>query len=1075
MPTTRNSSAWWSTVWLGLVLGLMASLAGQQTDTSDPKAIQLYQTASNLFQNQQYDLALEEYQRLVTQFPKDPLVPRARYQAALCRLQLQQWQAAADELEGLLKDVPGFELRQEALLNLGWCRFREAETAADPETRRKSAQAAVGTFKKLLTDFPEGRYTDQVYFFLGESHQLLNQWSEAEKVYRRLLDEHPDSPLVADTLYGLAQTHRSQGHWPQALEVLESFLGKFADHELKTEVLFAKAECLVQLGRLEEAEPLLGELAKGKPPLADQAKRYLGYCLERRGQDDQAAALYEQLAQATTDRRLAADALLAAGRIRFRQEKWPQARSCFEQASERLPELRWEAGHWWVQVAMKQQDIPAAEKRVHELLKDVPPGPLAVRLTMDLGDVLAAQPDRAEEAIAAYERVVQQAPQDPVAPQALYAAALVAWRLRQFDRAVALAKRIRGEYATDPLVAEARRLLAEHHVVLQQYDAAADEFTRLIAEYPDHPDRAAWRLRLATVYSLQKQYDRVVSYLADLADSWPSPALHVEATILQAQALYQLNKLETALDLVTKVYDKYADAPRAEELLLWQARCYQKQQRYDEAISLLTTISEKFSKSPVLDQVFYRLGECYQAKADYQNALAAYERVLAQASPSNFRPFALLGRGWCLYHSQKYGEAIGEATRLLEEFPQHELVMDAVYLRGIARRLARQYDDAIQDLQRVAENTSDPVRRGDALLEWALALNDSGKPELARDRLLELLASLPDYPRRDQAVYDLAWTYRTLKDEKAALEQFQKLVEQYPNSVLVPEALFHIAENAYQQNNFDLAIEIYQQAQNNARNELREKILYKLGFSYYQKKDFSNSLETFRQQAREFPEGSLAGDAVFMQGESLFRQEKYREALPLFEQADKMDLSSDTMRRLLWLHAGQVANQLQQWDSALAWLSKLADAGVGEPLHAEAAVERALAFYRLRRLADAAKELRAVVEQQSVLGLRARFLSGEVLFAEGKLDEAHREFRKAMYGYGGTNPPDEFLPWLAKAGIEAGRCAELMLEKATQPDAKSQALEEARKAYRYVIDRCPQTEEARAAAKRLNDLNQLRF
>ncbi len=1073
--TGRLRQAWWGCwAWWWCACGLWLAVAAQQNASSDPRAVQLFQAATNLFQNQQYDLALEEFQRVVDRFPKDPIVPRARYQAAVCQVHLEQWQPAIEQFASLLKDEPRFELREEALLNLGWCQLRLAESMTDPEAKRKTAEAATGTLGTLLKDFPRGRYVDQGLYFHGEASLLLGQYRQAAELLGRVVAEFPESSVIPDAMVALSMAQRGQAQWPTALETLETFLNRFQEHPLSTDALFGKAECLMQLNRWDEAAPLFEKLASSDTPLAEPARRYWAYCLEQRGEQEKAAAIYHDLAQRSADMHLVGESLLAAGRIWYRLDQLDKAQQLFQQVQERWPEGRWEAGHWLVRIALKRQDLSSGEQLARQLLDQQPPRPWDLRLTFDLADALAAQPEKMSEALATYERLIELARGDVLAPQSLYAAALVAWQLRQYDRSESLAQRLRTEYPSDPLVADARRILAECLILKQQLAAAESEWTRLIAEYPDHPDRSVWRLRLATVYLTQKQFNRLAEYLEKLRGSWPQPELHVQAALLEGQAYFYREQYDTAVSLLEATYNAHPAVPRAEELLLWAARARQKQQRILEAISLLTTIADNAPNSSVIDEVYYRLGECHHAQGDYAKAATLYQQVISQYPKSNFRPFALYRRAGCMFQDSKFDEAVTDTTRLLEEYPESELALDAILLRGTARRSLRQYALAIEDFRSFAEKTADPVRRADVWLDWAATLNDAGNLQAARELLEKILETLPDYPRRDRAIYDLAWTYRALDQKEAALDNFRKLAEQFPDSPLAAEAHFHLAENHYEKNEFDAAIQQYVMALKSATGDLKEKTLYKLGFSYFQKKDYSNSFDSFERQTREFPDGSLLGDALLMQGETLFQQGKYQEALVLFDKAETTKLASEASRPLLWLHAGQAANELQQWDAAVAWFDKLLE-DRQSPLVPEAILGRALALYKLRRFAEAAEGLPEVADQQNVVGLRARFLLGEILFQEQKIEEAHREFRRAMYSYGGTNPPDDMKPWLAKAALEAGRCAEVLLQKATRPDAKQRALDDARKAYQYIVDRKLEGPEATAAMKRLSELNQLRF
>src|SRR2546421_742749 len=72
----------------------------------------------------------------------------------------------------------------------------------------------------------------------------------------------------------------------------------------------------------------------------------------------------------------------------------------------------------------------------------------------------------------------------------------------------------------------------------------------------------------------------------------------------------------------------------------------------------------------------------------------------------------------------------------------------------------------------------------------------------------------------------------------------------------------------------------------------------------------------------------------------------------------------------------------------------------------------------------------AARKSRDYVGARARFMRGELLFAQKKHEEASREFQRAMYGYGGDQATAETKNWQAKSGYEAGRCAEVLIAAA---------------------------------------------
>jgi TolA-binding protein len=91
-------------------------------------------------------------------------------------------------------------------------------------------------------------------------------------------------------------------------------------------------------------------------------------------------------------------------------------------------------------------------------------------------------------------------------------------------------------------------------------------------------------------------------------------------------------------------------------------------------------------------------------------------------------------------------------------------------------------------------------------------------------------------------------------------------------------------------------------------------------------------------------------------------------------------------------------------------------------------------------------------QTESEAAARARFLIGEIHFADKNHAEAVRHFFKAAFGY--SHPK-----WQAAAHYESGRCFEVLKKTA-------QAIE----SYREVVEKFPESDKASLAKERLEAL-----
>ena len=110
-----------------------------------------------------------------------------------------------------------------------------------------------------------------------------------------------------------------------------------------------------------------------------------------------------------------------------------------------------------------------------------------------------------------------------------------------------------------------------------------------------------------------------------------------------------------------------------------------------------------------------------------------------------------------------------------------------------------------------------------------------------------------------------------------------------------------------------------------------------------------------------------------MNGESLFKQEKYEPALAALQKALTMKPSSPDFTALTLLHAAQAAGQLKHWEDSLKLLERLEKEFPDSPHVVEAMYESGWAKQNLNQLDEALKLYEAVTDKtDSVVGARAR-------------------------------------------------------------------------------------------------------
>jgi TolA-binding protein len=1038
---------------------------------SSGAAVLAYREAANFQNNGALEVAAEEWQKFLKDHANDPLAAKAQHYLGVCQLQLKDYGAAATAFAAVIKKYPKFEMLEDALFHLGTCQYAVARTGK-PEQYAEAAKS----FAALYDQFPASKHGEEAVFYRGEALYAAERKGEAAKAYELLVKQFPNSKRRAEALYAWGVTEEELENHASAVARYEEYLKEYGQQTQAADVKLRLAESMLKAGDAARAAELFGQLAAdANNAAADRALYRQAFCFVKLEKEADAAAAFANLAGKYPKSKYAADATLSAGRLFYRTGKLDEAQKWLEKSAKEENDAAAEAGHWLCRILLKRgKPLEAAALAAKQLEKNGT-APFAVNLRLDRADALYEVPEQRREALTQYAKLADEQPGHVLGPQARYGAAFTALKLSKYEEGLAQAKKFLEVYRQSELKADVQYVAAECNLQLKKYDEAQAAYTQLATENSGHGDADLWRVRAGLASYLKKDYGGTVKALSPLVKDLKSAEARAEANFLVGASHFFENRFAEAKQSLAKSVEGSAKWRQADESLLLLARAEAKAGQFDAARDTSKRLLKEHPTSKLLDEAHYRLGEFQAALGDKGAAKSEYEFVATKFKDSPLAPYALLGKGWVEYKEQEF--AAGEKTFsvFVSRFAEHPLASDAHYGRALCRRQTSDFAGAVADLDVVLKSNLEPARRADALLERGLA--QVGKRDFsgAVESLEGFLKANPRHAAADQALYEIGWAWKAQENEETAAKAFGRLGEQFPRSSLAAEAWFHVAEERYGKKELAAAKDAYQKCRSaKPGDELDEKATYKLAWAEYQSADLAAALTHFDEQLKRHPRGALAADARFMKAECLFKQEKYAEAGEAYQAALQTKPPSSTAQAMLLLHAGQAAAQLKEWERSSKLLTQLIEELPESPLLAEAEYELGWAKQNSNDTGGALQQFDlAANRSKSHVGARARFMRGELLFAEKKYDEASKEFQRAMYGYGGEEASAETKNWQAKSGYEAGRCAEVQIASTREAAMKQRLVADAERCYRFVVEKHSSHELAEIAKKRLAALGKL--
>jgi TolA-binding protein len=322
-------------------------------------------------------------------------------------------------------------------------------------------------------------------------------------------------------------------------------------------------------------------------------------------------------------------------------------------------------------------------------------------------------------------------------------------------------------------------------------------------------------------------------------------------------------------------------------------------------IDKLRSANETFFREKNYD---YLLGRIAERTGDVASATASYQAVAA--NNSTLRQYAL----WRLAKiARSTGDLILERERLqqLVATAPSSLLFEAATLRLSESFLeSGDFQSAASSAKTLTLSKNLTIARKAAAM-MASAYAKAGKSAEARDAFTKLVMQMPDASRPDdfalEAVRQLdqlekgspanlseaehllrASVYQFNRDFAGARSHYQTLIDRYPQSTTVSNAVFQIGRGLYLEGKYEEAVKRFQQVLGTAVNSqssiAREAAGY-LGSSYIRMKRTDEAVAAYKVLIDRFPDNPSPERAYLNIIDALHEAGRYPEALNWVQQA----------------------------------------------------------------------------------------------------------------------------------------------------------------------------------------------
>ena len=253
------------------------------------------------------------------------------------------------------------------------------------------------------------------------------------------------------------------------------------------------------------------------------------------------------------------------------------------------------------------------------------------------------------------------------------------------------------------------------------------------------------------------------------------------------------NPFDDAIVAFETYLSQFPTSPRRDEAFRFLLQVHMTSRDYERALQALDNIVDPDETVLASAQVlsFNRAVELYQNKQP-QRSLDFFKRSRSYNVDPQLNAETFYWEGEILFGQGEYDQAAAAYAKFSTTPGSYlsELHNDADYARGYAHYKSEKYTDALSAFRAYLESTpdDDPARMRDAELRAAdcfFALKSFNQAAEYYDRVLER-----DVEPLDYALFQRAMSAKLDQDLEGQTARLEQLLEAYPNSRLVVEALF---------------------------------------------------------------------------------------------------------------------------------------------------------------------------------------------------------------------------------------------------------------------------------------------
>jgi len=230
-----------------IIITLFLYACSGSIDTTDMTPEEKLTYATKLYQQEDYEEAVKEFEAIILQYPGSSIIDDAQYYLAMTRFQREEYILAAYQFSKLIKGMPSSEFLADAQYMLAECYY---QLSPDFTLDQQYSKKAIEEFQVFIDFFPLNEKVAQAETKINELndkmarkeyesariYDAMDYYSAALKYYDSVTEIYHDTQYAPLALYNKIKLLIDRKRETEALTEAQKFLGKYPEHPNFTDV-----------------------------------------------------------------------------------------------------------------------------------------------------------------------------------------------------------------------------------------------------------------------------------------------------------------------------------------------------------------------------------------------------------------------------------------------------------------------------------------------------------------------------------------------------------------------------------------------------------------------------------------------------------------------------------------------------------------------------------------------------------------------------------------------------------------------------------------------------------------------